>query len=276
MNDSVHNSELLTSSEVASLLGVGPTSVKRWADAGLLACIKTPGNHRRFSHVEVARFRLAREGTQAAEAARVAGWIERLRSPAASYEVHAALLSDRSRLGAWWLVAEHVASVLVEIGLRWERGEFSILEEHLMTERLSRGLTLCSDSLPVSPQAPTCLLAMAEGDDHIVSLRLAELCLRECGWKTQWGGRALPTAELAAQIESGGFAMLALSASESSQDAATLAAQVDRLVQACRRTSTWLVLGGKGLWPEPRGTSPAFERPHSLREFHALLDARRA
>ena len=48
---------LLTTAEVAALLGVTVTTVKRWSDQGLLRCAKTAGKHRRFSRFEVERFR---------------------------------------------------------------------------------------------------------------------------------------------------------------------------------------------------------------------------
>jgi excisionase family DNA binding protein len=44
---------LLTPGEVAVLFRVDPKTVTRWAEAGHLPCLKTPGGHRRFreSHV---------------------------------------------------------------------------------------------------------------------------------------------------------------------------------------------------------------------------------
>jgi excisionase family DNA binding protein len=45
--------ELLTPREVARLLHVDPKTVTRWADAGKLGVIRTPGGHRRFDRAEV-------------------------------------------------------------------------------------------------------------------------------------------------------------------------------------------------------------------------------
>lgn len=39
---------LLTTGEVAALLWVDPTTVRRWSDAGRLTCLRTPGGHRRY------------------------------------------------------------------------------------------------------------------------------------------------------------------------------------------------------------------------------------
>src|SRR4029078_9454832 len=44
---------LLTPGEVAALLRVAPKTVPRWAPAGRIGSIRTPGGHRRFRESEV-------------------------------------------------------------------------------------------------------------------------------------------------------------------------------------------------------------------------------
>ena len=44
---------LLTPGEVAALFRVDPKTVTRWASAGRLGSIRTPGGHRRFREAEV-------------------------------------------------------------------------------------------------------------------------------------------------------------------------------------------------------------------------------
>lgn len=45
--------QLLTPGEVASLFRVDPKTVTRWATAGRIGSIRTPGGHRRFRESEV-------------------------------------------------------------------------------------------------------------------------------------------------------------------------------------------------------------------------------
>ena len=49
----VDTGRLLTPGEVAALFRVDPKTVTRWAAAGRLGSIRTPGGHRRFREAEV-------------------------------------------------------------------------------------------------------------------------------------------------------------------------------------------------------------------------------
>ena len=53
MDDAQARSRLLTPGEVATLFRVDPKTVTRWATAGRISSIRTPGGHRRFREVEV-------------------------------------------------------------------------------------------------------------------------------------------------------------------------------------------------------------------------------
>lgn len=52
-NQQTRPDRLLTPSEVADLFRVNPKTVTRWATAGRLHSIRTPGGHRRFRESEV-------------------------------------------------------------------------------------------------------------------------------------------------------------------------------------------------------------------------------
>ena len=56
---------LLTPGEVASLFRVDPKTVTRWAAAGRINSIRTPGGHRRFRESEI-RDLLRQDGSKAA------------------------------------------------------------------------------------------------------------------------------------------------------------------------------------------------------------------
>lgn len=246
---------LLSTIEVGEIAGVGPTAVKRWADQGLLPCVRTAGGHRRFRREEVELFLHRQQGPTSAMADLL------LRSEGLGVE--ARLLADRSRLGSWLLVAEELGPVLAEIGSRWERGLISVVEEHLASERLARALSRLAEGVPLPQSAPRALLACAEQDDHGLGLALAEIVLREAGWRTLWAGRRTPSADVATLARSGAVALVALSASVAA-DAAGLARDASLVGQACREAGVALAVGGSGPWPEPL---PHGDRFHGFAPF---------
>src|SRR5437868_10720257 len=53
---SLMTTDVLSTRQVATLLGVGEATVKRWADAGEIECFRTPGGHRKFRLRDVTAF----------------------------------------------------------------------------------------------------------------------------------------------------------------------------------------------------------------------------
>jgi excisionase family DNA binding protein len=265
LNDSV---DLLSTREVARLAGVGPSAVKRWSDAGLLACRKTAGGHRRFARADVDR--VLRQ--QAGEPAAGDPWVEALLQAREAAGVASLLLAERARAGAWHRVAERVGLAVAELGRRWRSGDISIAEEHLISERLARALARLADSLPLPSPAPVALLTCAEGDDHTLGLSLVELVLREAGWSTLWAGRRTPLRDLERLLGDGEVGLVAVSASAASADPVELRRQAEALGRCCRAQGTALVLGGSGAWPEqPRHGSLV----RSLDALHLLAVSER-
>lgn len=263
---------LLTTQEAAVLAGVGPTAIKRWADQGLLVCLRTAGGHRRFRESEVMSF-LNRQRAQDTRANGGAGggiddWVDALLMGESGYGAQARLLAAREREGAWYRVAAVVGEVITEVGRRWSEGALTIMEEHLASERLARALARVGESFPIPPDAARALLVCAEGDDHTLGLSCVELCLREAGWRTRWAGRATPPEEIVRWLEEDGVELLAASASEKSKSKALLSKWVELVAPACKAQNAELILGGRGAWPDP----PSYGwRLQTFEELHGLL-----
>ena len=266
---------LLSSTEAATWLGASPTSVKRWADAGLIECVRTAGNHRRFRVEALERFTQTGEGAEATESGPKAEapaentpavWIDTLVREN-THAVRARLFAERARVGSWAEVSDRVGPVLTAMGVAWERGELDVVQEHVASERLARGLMHISEALPIAAHAPRAMLATATGDDHTLGLSLAELTLREAGWQTLWAGRRTPTEQLSAAMRAGSIGMLAISASSFSDDAAQLAEFVDVAHEACAEAGARLIVGGRGAWPK---SDARFIQIGSFRELRTL------
>lgn len=59
---------VFTSSQAARYLGVSLATVRRWTDAGHVACYRTPGGQRRFSRAQLDGFIASMQRTGPAEA----------------------------------------------------------------------------------------------------------------------------------------------------------------------------------------------------------------
>jgi excisionase family DNA binding protein len=60
---SEEHKEWLSLSEASARLGVHPTTLRRWADAGNIPCLRTPGGHRRFRTADIAAWTQGMQAT---------------------------------------------------------------------------------------------------------------------------------------------------------------------------------------------------------------------
>lgn len=255
---------LWSTGRTARALGVGPTTVQRWADDGRLPSVRTVGGHRRFRARDVAALRLSLDSAGAA----AEHWANVLTGDDDTYQLRAALLGARARSGSWAPVADELGAGLDELGRRWQSGDCSIFEEHLASERLRRALANCCERIQVSRVAPRCLLLTAVGEEHTLGLSLVELVAREAGWQCDWLGRRTPIAELVRALEARRPLVVGVSASSQLADAAVLRGQYEELAELCRSSDAHLLMGGAGAWPD----DPAHGvRLHSLQELPDFL-----
>lgn len=256
---------LLSTSDAARVIGVGTTSVKRWADTGLLDCVRTAGGHRRFTRDALDRF-IRLQSHEEPMTTEVDRWLDTLASEM-SHEL--VLVRARSRLGSWRSVAEELDPVLVEVGRRWSDGGLSVGDEHILTERLSRALARISESIPLLPNAPTCLLACVESEGHTLGLSLAELCLHEMGWASIWLGARSPTEAITERVRMDSrIRLVGLSATEACLDPALLRRVVASVGAVCSERNVALILGGRGPWPDPPSYGARFGGMDGFADLH--------
>jgi len=249
----------LTTAEAAEISGVGTTSIKRWTEEGVLPCSKTAGGHRRIRRDDLQAFLRAQRGEDARDSTR--RWLD-LMMNADAHRLEGALLEARGGHRSWSEVADELGPALVQMGEDWEQQQVSVLEEHVASERLSRAVARIAETLPVHTGAPVCLLACLEGETHTLGLRLAELCLREAGWRTLWVGQVTPVDEVVRTVVADEVEMVALSASVVMNDAKLMASHAERVGAACKEVGIPLALGGSGAWPEE-----GYNRFHSFEAF---------
>lgn len=239
----------LTTVEASDLAGVASSTLKRWADQGLLPCVRTAGGHRRFERFALERFLREQAEVPGRREAELTSWVGLLIA-GRRHEVDALLLEARARLGAWYRVADELGSLLTKLGEQWAGGLLTIAEEHLVSDGVTRALARVGQSLPTRMPGSKCVLACAEGDEHTLGLSLAELCLVELGWTPLWLGARTPTVEAIRLAEKSAARMVAMSASAGSSDAAKLGQIASQVGAECRAHDIDLVFGGEGAWPD--------------------------
>jgi MerR family transcriptional regulator, light-induced transcriptional regulator len=222
------NSELfLTTSEVADLLRVHSSTVKRWTDAEELVSHKTDGGHRRIYLQAVLEFaRTRREAT--------------FLDPFQPYESHVwlavrdAIRHDDFRrtvsLAMGWLVRgypkritslfHHLGSrpdlafsrvcdgaiqpFMEEVGTSWREGRLRIGEEHMASQAVLEALV----RLSVEPEADgpgseslprrDAVVGAVAGDQHHLGAMCVRILLERRGWNVHYLGADTPVEEFAA------------------------------------------------------------------------------
>lgn len=105
-----------------------------------------------------------------------------------------------------------IGHALQHIGLRWQRNEVSVAQEHLATATAS---AVMADRYAHNPPPPSkgqrALLACVQGNMHALGLRTVADALEFEGWEVQCLGANTPTADLLTQIRLWRPHMVALS-----------------------------------------------------------------
>ena len=238
----------ITTKKAVQLLGVGPTTIKRWADKGHLPFTRTAGGHRRFSLSAVEHF-MQSLGDSADESSDTQQWLNWLREK----DVHLIcdeVLQLRETRGDWFMVSDLLNQVLVEIGRRWADGDCSVAEENKMSTKLVQAITAVATLLPIKQAVQTCLLATLSGEQCAHGLYLSQLCMRSVGIDALVAGINMSPESLHAHITDSDNEILALSAFTSQFDSLSLKRNYMDIAAACRERDVALILGGEGAWPD--------------------------
>ena len=210
--------KLLRIGELSRRVGVPVESLRAWERRyGLLAPSRTQGGFRLYGEADVARVLAMRanldRGMSAAEAARLAlaeemALATESPAPVADARELGAALDRFDEAGAQQALDRLLTTVtldivlrdvlmpyLHELGMRWERGEASVAQEHFASN-LVRGRLMALARSWDRGGGPRALLACAEGELHDLPLVGFGLALREHGWRISYLGADTPVASV--------------------------------------------------------------------------------
>ncbi len=251
----------LSPRQLARAIDASESSVKRWADEGLIAAHRTAGGHRRIPRHEAVRFVRA-TGISVLDPG-VLGLAE---APATSLQpaeddaerLFAALnASDRGLaiglIHSWFLAGRSPAEIfdgplrtaMVRIGTQWEDSPDGIVVEHVATGICAEAIGRIRAALPpAADDAPVAVGGAPTGDPYILPSLTAATVLHDLGMKAVNLGpdTPLPALPKAAAREDAAVVWLSVSSEQVVEDVRTALPELaDRLA----RLSTELVVGGR-------------------------------
>lgn len=259
----------LGTGDVAELLGIHPSTVKRWFDSPRMAA--TSGGHRRIPLdlvLDVARARdrrvyLHEFGGQATRVWHAMRALERGDpSPACEALAHW-LRTRRSHLIGrflWHVAARGDApnpqildsvfgGFMKRVGGGWERGELRIADERAASreagETVARLLAAAGgEADEPDPDRPVAVVGTVEPEQHVLGSQLVRLLLLHAGWNVEHLGAGVPIPEIAATQRALGASLVCVSFTPPA-----VAADILRFVEAAEGLADparpfALVLGG--------------------------------
>jgi len=235
------NSDLfLTTSQVADLLEVHPSPVKRWCNDGELLFDKTGGGHRRIHLTDALSLARSREiPTFLAPFSPYEGhvWtaVNQVVDTGSFDRIHALamgwlLRGKTSRLSRLFLeVGRHpqvpfpafcdvgIAGLMKEVGEAWRAGQLRVGEEHMLTETLLEVLLQLRAEIlrevpgPNGKPRPAAVVGSMEGDRHSFGALCIRLELERRGWEVFYLGADVPVEDFAAMQRDRGATLVAVS-----------------------------------------------------------------
>lgn len=281
----------LSPKDLALVIGVSESSLKRWVDEGRLVAARTAGGHRRIALHEAIRF--IRETNATLSRPDLLGLTDLTAAPisaVASGSGEAALLKAlqngnaeqaRGLIMAQFLGQRSfsavcdgpIAHAMHRIGEIWRHNDSGIMVEHRATEIVIDAIHQIRATLtPVPADAPVSVGAAAPDDPYILPSLMAATALMECGYRDVNLGPNLPIDALITAVREHRPALVWLSCSVM-LDRSNLPDQIRRLAEAAAAADASLVLGGRGIAGHALPPLPSTHVVASMSELAAFARA---
>ena len=252
--------------QLAPIVGVSESTMKRWVDAGYLRAVKTPGGHRKIAIPDLLAFlrgqrRLApslealgllaaRSSEPEATALTPEGLSGLLQQ--GDVDVARTLLLDEFKRGrpVEDILDRLVSPAMAHVGVLWAEGKIDVYEEHVATVRMWSLLLALRSLLPLpTDSAPLAIGAAPEGDPYVLPSLMAETTLLEMGWRTMNVGPDTPTTALLEAVRDHPPRLVWLSITTRDLPPAFFA-NYPRLYETAHARGIGVVIGGQGITPE--------------------------
>ena len=282
---------VLSTQDLAAIFGVNVSTVKRWADSGQLACIKTPGGHRRFRMNDVHVF-LNDRGTslksvfdiptqtghqQLDTAIREQDW-DWLQDHVASSAIAGTTQDIVTIFNAMYANGVHpamqcdfvVSGALEKVGIAWEENTISVADEHLATHAIRYALDEIGVRWSPLREAPfTALCASFARELHEMACECVRRVLQHEGWDVIVLGADTPTDSIISAIERHRPHLVAISVTMP-PDVAVFSADMKRIAESAEVYGGRTIVGGQAIVGSVRRSLPKNVEP--IADMDMLVD----
>ncbi|MFO0930163.1 MAG: excisionase family DNA-binding protein [Gemmataceae bacterium] len=251
--------------QVARILGVSQTTVKRWVDENRLRAHRTAGGHRRIPVSEV-KAMVRRENWPVVDEALLdepSGPDGALDAAALQEKLYRALLHNDTERARELVLAAHphrqtvaeladtvIAPLMTRIGHDWAEGELDVFQEHCGTQVCLGAVLALKARLEASRlhdgNRPLAVGGGPEGDHYLLANVLVEMTLHELGWRVVNIGPNTPFASLRRAMDEWRPQLLWLSCSYLADQGGFLAGYRTLYQEAARR-GVLVAVGGRAL-----------------------------
>jgi len=263
--------EVITLPVAARLLGVGPTTLKRWSDQGRLPHTRTPGGHRRFLRSVITDFRALVDpragvgrssGPLSLRLGEPGEWVDRAHTLADPDRMEAALLALRASCSSWGETGDAVMGKFVQtLRSRYREGRLSEGSWRALRSSLVRSVLRAAGRLRPRIGAPVALIASPAADACDLLTALAETVLRERGYTVLEIGCVTEPSALGEVISEQRPHQVVLLA-DLETDATVLAGRIEGIGRLAVGRGSEVWLAGSAQWPAVEGA----------RRFPTLVD----
>lgn len=279
----------LSPKELAQAIGVSESSLKRWADEGLLVVSRTAGGHRRIALREAVRY--IRSAGLPILKPELLGLPDLAAAPAlpddpaaADRALVAALANGHAEIArgialSLYLAGRPIAELcdgplagaLHQVGDLWRHGPEGIYIEHRAVDIATQCLHQLRTILPLpAPHAPIALGGALEGDPYTLPTLMVALVLAAAGWRAVNLGPNLPMAALLSAVRENRPALVWLSCSV--EEAATdHAAEIRKTLHDLSRKNLDIIAGGRAWNARQLGAAERLTFVGSMAEVAAFV-----
>lgn len=283
--------------QLSSLLGVSVSSIKRWADEGLIPCIRTPGGHRKFREADVKDFAASAGLSLRARGEGVAIRIPEEEAAAHALMAHPDVLSKsfkdhllggrddgalriltnayQAGMSLSRLIDEIIGPAFHQIGAEWENGEIPIHEQHLASATASMAVTRFIERMgpaTVKEHGGVAVCSCGAGEAHDLCIILVTHLLKTLGWAARSLGADTPYEEISECVRRVHPLICVVSAT-CPENTLKHVDDIAALAQVCRTKGAKLILGGQGFTKQIAEQVGADIQVNSCHELIPYLDS---